>query len=569
MLPGFHVAHMTENPIIPTSDPRYSGFNQDLNFNLGPTGKSPLHHAVIKRDIVEVHTLLHAGEPVNVKDYAANDPLHYAATTTDPTIFDLLVRFGADINAKGLFNRSPLHLAVLATSRPVVDALVTAGAQISSQDQNGNTPLHLALKRPSYTAQVRELVKALLRARANVNMMNAVGLTPFHKSLQMHRTSTEADEEYTMKNILDFLENGANVSKPLPDGYLPLTIFLDKLHRQWSDTRLKHSSEKTLSVYTMIVCRFLDMGASPTTVMSDGEPLVSFYFRKIYHSCHSDEELEQRFCNLVEPSYVAMNGNTLLHQVLSEEDSRSASLTESLLRNGVDPNHQNHIGQTPMHLFWALRGRLAVPGGSCRKAPGGQGRSLDLGQHWQMRTVRGFEEVFEIRHRPVAVALRADLQQAEDDELLLEVAAPTPRSKIWPQWDRAIKMVDLFQARDQIFRRPSSLPEDVGAALEVNAYAVLAEKFLDRARIKFAMKFGGGQEHCLYIARVLHDCRARNISLDMKYYDDLIKLCLPPFALPAEILRSDSPRGWQRRKYPEGSTVALEPYSPNQAPYLA
>ncbi|KIW65942.1 hypothetical protein PV04_08155 [Phialophora macrospora] len=534
---GGHMMHhfgMQTNSMMHLADTQFSDFDHDLPLDLvqpvkDHSGKTLLHLAVIDQNKGQVQTLLHAGGAVNVKDYAANDPLHYAVMAADPAIVDLLVRFGADINAKGQLGRSPLHMAVSVTSGPVVDALIKAGAEVSSQDDKGDTPLHLALAHPSSTDQVQGLVKSLLQARADLNIANAAGFTPFHKALQLYSSSDTSGELFPLENVLSFLTLGSSAIEPFPDGVLPLTIYLQKSADSWRYKVARFSRSRRDEMHRRIMTQFLDADASPTTPMSSGEPIAHYYFRKLHGLWDTDRKWAERLCNLANPGHVASNGNTLLHEVLTQVDKGSDRLTDQLLRNGADPNRQNNAGQTPMHIL------LTPTRYSARTLPfieNAVTKLLASGADPWVRDVTDTCVLYEaIRNAPKftmtisRLLLKADLRCRQHHEPNSETGTATARSQAWPEWDRAVRAEELVEAIELIFRQPTSIPGDVAKDLQDSAYAVVAEKFLEDARAKFIGMDDEAQERRRYIANILRDSRTRSISLDMQYYDDLLQLC--------------------------------------------
>jgi ankyrin repeat protein len=517
--------------MMDTSEPHYSDFSQALPFDLvhpakDHSGKTPLHHAVIDKNTEQVQILLRAGDAVNVKDYASNDPLHYAAMAAELETVNLLIRFGADINAKGQLDRSPLHMAVSAICGTVVDALIKAGAEVSSQDDKGNTPLHLAFAHPSCNDDVQGLIKALLRASADVNIANATGLTPFHKALQLHSLIDPDIGRlgFAVQNLLSFLEQGGSATKALPDGVSPLAMYLAASPDRWSE-----KGYWSPPLENSIVTRFLDAGASPTTAMKSGEPMAHYFFRRLQNRRRVDHTWAERLCTLADPSYLASNGNTLLHEVLTDVDARSTRLTEQLLRKGADPNFQNRAGQTPMHIL--LTKKRFCPK-DLLHIENVITKLLAYGANPWIRDATGTCVHYDVTKKTSDLAttllrllFKADLRHRQDTESTFETGTATSRSQGWPEWTQAIRTEELHKARELIFRHSSSIPEDVEEALQANAYAVLAEKFLDGARAKCVLSDDEEQSRRRYIAAILRDCRARNISMDMQYYDDLLQFC--------------------------------------------
>ena len=74
-------------------------------------GRTPLMHAVLKRDPAWVRLLLRAGAHVNAADRAGWTPLHYAAAKDEAEIAAILLAAGADVNAATREGATPLSLA--------------------------------------------------------------------------------------------------------------------------------------------------------------------------------------------------------------------------------------------------------------------------------------------------------------------------------------------------------------------------------------------------------------------------------------------------------------------------
>lgn len=85
-------------------------------------------------------------ESVNYDGYT---PLHVAILRKDVELVQLLLRAGADSNkAEPSCGRSPLHLAVEAQSPEMAELLLRAGADPAARGYGGRTPLYSARHRP-------------------------------------------------------------------------------------------------------------------------------------------------------------------------------------------------------------------------------------------------------------------------------------------------------------------------------------------------------------------------------------------------------------------------------------
>ncbi|XP_034648205.1 NF-kappa-B inhibitor beta [Trachemys scripta elegans] len=83
-------------------------------------------------------------------NYDGYTPLHVAVLRKDLEVVKLLVDAGADLNkAEMSCGRSPLHLAVESQSPEVVECLLRAGADPRARMNAGYTPIYSAVHRPS------------------------------------------------------------------------------------------------------------------------------------------------------------------------------------------------------------------------------------------------------------------------------------------------------------------------------------------------------------------------------------------------------------------------------------
>eukprot|EP00752_Nemacystus_decipiens_P004447 g4060.t1 len=109
----------------------------------GPTGKTPLHHAVGCKYSAGQHLLLGAGASVHNKTLLGLTPLHVAATSSSVNTMRRLLRRGAHVNETNNEGSTALHL-VCAYQRPriqpAVDLLLRAGASETAVDSAGWTP---------------------------------------------------------------------------------------------------------------------------------------------------------------------------------------------------------------------------------------------------------------------------------------------------------------------------------------------------------------------------------------------------------------------------------------------
>jgi ankyrin repeat protein len=129
---------------------------------------TPLHVAIIKRNIEFAKFLISAKANVNAISETAGTPLYTAAImgrtefAKSLELAKILVFAGADANAV-INNGTLLHNATVGGSVEAVKILVYAGANVNAKDGMGNTPLNVAALLENI-----ELVRFLVFAGADV-----------------------------------------------------------------------------------------------------------------------------------------------------------------------------------------------------------------------------------------------------------------------------------------------------------------------------------------------------------------------------------------------------------------
>ena len=113
-----------------------------------------IHDAATEGDIEAVKKHLAAGTDVNAKATQGFTPLHYAVMKKDilhdhKEIVELLIDNDADVNAKDGSERTPLHLSAIKGQYggfhiKVVELFIAKGADVNAKDDNGKTPLDVA-----------------------------------------------------------------------------------------------------------------------------------------------------------------------------------------------------------------------------------------------------------------------------------------------------------------------------------------------------------------------------------------------------------------------------------------
>lgn len=125
------------------SDGDYNNLAEVLQINstdlshLDQDGYSPLHLAVLQRDITSVRQLCDSGADAQLRDLLGNSPLHLAVESAifDRDIVQTLLEYGADVNSRDLKGRSVQHCTMLqqvVAMKPSHSSSVPVWIQISA-----------------------------------------------------------------------------------------------------------------------------------------------------------------------------------------------------------------------------------------------------------------------------------------------------------------------------------------------------------------------------------------------------------------------------------------------------
>lgn len=139
----------------------------------GPSGKTPLHQAVLKQEISTVTRLLKEGVSCNVADMSGNTPLHYAVSLNNSDLVLLLVQNGANLEARNQIGETPLHGAINNNNVSAVKILLDFHANMTARNNEGQSPLFLAIG-----LNRQNIVELLLQSGANIEERDPLNLTP-------------------------------------------------------------------------------------------------------------------------------------------------------------------------------------------------------------------------------------------------------------------------------------------------------------------------------------------------------------------------------------------------------
>lgn len=480
-------------------------------------GRTQLHRAALDKDIEQVRLLLNAGAAIDICDHTGNTPLHSGVTAESIEIVLLLLRFGPDVDAKNHQGRAPLHLAI---SQPgVINALADNGADVSIQDEKGDTPLHLVLSTGSYRdpSPIYSNAVMLVKAGADPNKENNAEVTPFLKLL---------DRPYAQGGvrsaICSFLEAGGSTQQTLPDGRTPLQIFLSRSQNNGFNIG---DSMKTLE--NTILRHFLAKGASVVTPVSDGEPLILDYSKQLYHWRTFDTRLGRELFKKITTDEAKKVGNSLLLKLVSRDAWQSmegvGKFVRILLRHGVNPNHENLKGETPLIL-------LSERSESFSGTVDTLNSLLEHGADPWQRDYSGICALFRAAEKKSKKFCRMML---EEDFRRRRSALPSEieshdstKSQLWGEWQEAVRAADWSVTKQLALPQLEDLPREARKVLRDCAFGILAENHIRVAKDKFQGETAETELRRKYVAGIIRDCKEREITLDASCMDCLIELCL-------------------------------------------
>ncbi len=185
---------------------------QGANVNHQDTGQewTLLHHAVEKKQLRALKTLIELGAKVNQPDKFGSTPLHQAAYFGDVRAAQALLEAKADptIHAKEIGDYTPLHTAAEYGHASVVRVLVRHGARVNEPLSGSlHTPLHVAT---SFKFSNTRTVRALLEAGANPHALNAANETP----LADHERLKQRYPQWNKPGIRPLLKKAMESAKP-------------------------------------------------------------------------------------------------------------------------------------------------------------------------------------------------------------------------------------------------------------------------------------------------------------------------------------------------------------------
>lgn len=344
-------------------------------------GNSPLHEAIYFAQLEAANALLTEGSTVDEENYESNTALFLASASGHVELLELLLRFQANPNARCKDGWTPLHKAADCGHLKAVELLLDHGASLTGTSARGLAALHRASGRGHL-----EVVRILLSRCSNVNGETHDGWTPLHGAAISGRNDV----------VRLLIRKKAEVDHEARDGCTPLHRACQGGHVDTVHTLLqlgaKHIVEdgngeiplhKAAKGGHGLIVRLL-LGDAP------GMRAVQLGFSNVWSQIPRDIALDAAYYDLAKlltleyddineqnevelmiksgnlgdierlladgiiPDKPDQNGLTPLHQAVSEEKHRIASL---LVDYGANIEHAALNGWTPLHTA-SKRGNL-------------------------------------------------------------------------------------------------------------------------------------------------------------------------------------------------------------------
>ena len=487
------------------------------------SGKTQLHHAVIRGGYDEVENLLSIGLSLGKYDNDGYQAIHHAARSNFDGIIQLLLKNGADVNAPGPDGKRPVHLAV--GSLKAMRSLLKAYPTLSLADQFGNTALHsLFLSASLHHPPSWKVLEKLIEAGAKVDVANGSGVTPLH--LAIDPPNPLAQPYLSLANIL--LRNSYEIPLTGTDNKPLLEILLTRSDLSWEYIRPNQKGPVSANEVCKLMIR---KGASPNVRMKSGELLLH---EVLLHTRDTgDMELLQLLCETADIQAVTDVGDSSLHICVKKTREHHcyyfpfARFIKLLVDLGADPNHRNNLERTPlMEALEAIK--------------------LPFSEHNIVEVVKillkgGADPMLSnsAGELPIYVAARQykDKIRRSLIELLAKSFAKTTPAAVdlcdsnwWAEYGELLRDKRWRSATNKL-ANPNLFPDDIGKWLRFELLTIAAEKIFPHAQEKFrARKDELGLLHMdtqraqAEIVLILRDCKTLKLDVDQSWYQFLLEL---------------------------------------------
>ncbi len=285
-------------------------------------GGNVLHQLALSgaSDLNVFRYLVDKGLTMESVDSDGNGLVNYAARGSNLTLLRHLIGKGHDyqsINKKG---ENTLFQATYSRRRgkvklEVFEYLESLGLEVDMVNWEGKSPLHNAVRFAD-----ADLIDFFIERGVNPNQIDKEGNTVLHKAVGNSAESIE----HLLAAIADM--NFQN-----HEGYSPLTLAVQRGSKE---------------AFDLLVAK----GADVSVLDGKGDNLMMHAFKS--YSERRKENFEYLISNLSEmpnsvDQKVFSGGNTLAHVAI---DKNNSYLLQKAIELGVDLNHKNDDGVTPLHM---------------------------------------------------------------------------------------------------------------------------------------------------------------------------------------------------------------------------
>ena len=319
------------------------------------TGNTPLHEVIITGAPTEImeSVIQHKNINPNVKNNEGNCALHLAVRKHSVRCATFLLQHKElDPNIQNHMGNTPLHEVVV--TRALIEIMVRSilpcyRCNPNITNSEGYTPLHYAIRRREF-----EIAAALVRhVKVNLNAQDNDGNTPLHEAV-MGGTPVDVVKSLT-------LHKNCNPNKPNHEGMTPLQISVDlgKIHYaevlitsgKCSHEDIVKTTEGTLILHQAVSSHNIEFltalrnaGVNMNMSNSNGETALHIACRE--GNIKATQLLLQSKANILA---VDNKGNASIHLACAHSNFECLRL---LLGHPMcNPNQQNAVGDTPLHIL--------------------------------------------------------------------------------------------------------------------------------------------------------------------------------------------------------------------------
>ncbi|KAL6763059.1 hypothetical protein V8C86DRAFT_3130307, partial [Haematococcus lacustris] len=301
-----------------------------------------------------VRMLLEAGADPQLKDSFSGTAMWECVKMCHNEIIEILLEFGATLGMEGYAVSSQMCQFVREGDMVQLSRMLRAGANPNQLDYSSNSPLHVAVLCGNLTA-AQLLVS---EGSARVDFKDALGKTPYDEAVRLGNrpimeflkdlTDAAVSETAMLARNTDFLNacssgNAATVTRMLKAGQDPDTANYDKRTGLMLACHGGHEN---------IVTLLLTNGADP---MKQDSANNTAMWEAVTTKRHAIIDLLLQYGGGLGMEGVAVS--CTMGRLLLEED---LPMLQSLIKAKADPDIEDYLGHTPLHVAASLGNLHAV-----------------------------------------------------------------------------------------------------------------------------------------------------------------------------------------------------------------